>query len=166
MSQFFFFNFFVWNVGSQYKYPSKYSLYSQQCKNQVQLKSILRSETPFHISQIMKKQKQKTQIYKEKNLTTTTTIRATTHCYANLCPPRRRLKVWHGLQVLSSKNVWFIFKLNSFIYIVWLDLISGFDCFMGEKNPKLSRVETINPEQRQGDRELEFHRKKSSILWG
>ena len=37
-----------------------------------------------------------------------------------------------ALQVLSSKNVWFISNFN-FLYIVWLDLISGFDCLVDEK---------------------------------
>ena len=73
-----------------------------------------------------------------------------------------------ALQVLSPKNVWFFFNFN-FLYIVWLNLISGFDCLVDEKkkkkNPRLQGVEIINPEQRQGDRELEFHSKKSSLLF-
>ena len=36
---------------------------------------------------------------------------------------------------------------------------------MKKKIPRLRGVETINLEQRQGDRELEFHSKKSSILF-
>ena len=40
-----------------HKYLSRYSLNLQQCKNRkVQLKSILKSETPFHVPQIMEKQ--------------------------------------------------------------------------------------------------------------
>ena len=36
---------------------------------------------------------------------------------------------------------------------------------MKKKIPRLRGVETINLEQRQGDRELEFHSQKSSILF-
>ena len=37
--------------------------------------------------------------------------------------------------------------------------------WMKKKIPRLRGVETINLEQRQGDRELEFHSQKSSILF-
>ena len=95
------------------------------------------------------KTKQKTQIYGEKNLTATTTKRVTIHCYASLYPTRWRLS--HGLTRLYRfypLKMFGLFLIKIFLYIVWLDLISGFDCLVGEIFffLRLRGVETINPE--------------------
>ena len=95
------------------------------------------------------KTRQKTQIYGEKNLTATTTTRVTTHCYAGLYPTRWRLShclTW--LYRFYPLNMFGLFLIKIFLYIVWLDLISGFDCLVGEIFffLRLRGVETINPE--------------------
>ena len=120
-----------------HKYLSRYSLNLQQCKNRkVQLKSILKSETPFHVSQIMEKQ--------IKNKKNSNLRREKFDCHLHHeghhllihrpSPTKTTTQPCFdaALQVLSSKNVWFIFNFN-FLYVVWLDLISGFDCLVDEK---------------------------------
>ena len=71
-------------------------------------------------------------------------------CLVACCTPRQRFKHcftrlyrFYPLKIFGS-----FFYFFFFLYIVWLDLISGFDHFVGEKKiyPMLCGVETINPE--------------------